>query len=403
MTVRTFPRWSDFAPLLRPRRIDPNPVRRRLAAAQTIGDLRVLARRRAPRAIFDYVDGGADREITLRRARRLFRAVEFLPQTLQGIDEVDLSTTFLGQPAAVPYVFSPTGVNRLMHEAGEIAVARSAARFGVPYGLSMVATTSPEDVATAAGDGVRWFSLSPSRNRAARQVTLDRVRAAGFGGLIAVVDTAAPGARLRDGYHGLTIPPQVTLRTFVDGALHPAWWWDFLTTPPLSFPAFGGHGGTVKEMSAQLSDPGASLADFAWLREQWDGPLLVKGILTPAEAFRYAEAGADAVVLSSHGGRQLDQVPVPLRMLPEVVEAVGGRAEVYVDTGVTHGADIAAALALGARGVFIGRAYLYGLMAAGEAGVDRVNEILREQLLRTLRLLGVGSVGELGPQHVRLP
>lgn len=403
MTERRFPRWSELAPLLHPRPFEPSPTRRRLAAAYTVGDLRAIARRRTPRAIFDYVDGGAEHEITLRRARQLFRRLEFQPSILRDVSVVDLSTTLLGRPVAAPYVFSPTGVTRLMHHTGEIAVSRSAARFGVPYTLSTVGTTSPEDLATAVPHGRNWFGFHVWKDRGASLELLERADAAGYEALVVVVDAPVPGARLRDSHHGFTIPPRITPKTVLDGALHPSWWFNFLTTEPLSFPSLTGPGGSVEQLSTRLADPRVTIEDLEWIRSKWAGPVVVKGIGTVADARRVVDVGADAIVLSTHGGRQLDQAPLPLRVLPDAVVAVGNRAEIYLDTGVTCGADVVAALALGARAVFLGRAYLYGLMAGGEAGVDRVHQILVAEIRRTLQLLGVRSVGELTAAHVRLP
>jgi L-lactate dehydrogenase (cytochrome) len=404
MTTRRLPRPRELAPLLRPAAIDLDGTRRRLAGAHTIEDLRRLAARRVPRAIFDYVDGGSEYEVTLGRSRRLFRELELVPSVLRGVEDVDTSRTLLGRPAALPLVYTPTGVTRVMHHEGERAVARSAARLGIPYGLSLISTTSMEDVAAAAPGGRNWLGTGVPRDREFAARILDRAQAAGYEALVVYVDAPTPGARLRDRYNGLTIPPRPTLRTIADGALHPAWWFDLFTTDPIAFPNVDvPAGGSVHQISSQLGNPAATIDDFAWLASRWDGPVLAKGLATAADARRLVDAGATAVVLSTHGGRQLDQGPLPLRALPEVVAEVGGEAEIFVDTGVLHGADVVAAVALGATGVFVGRAYLYGLMAGGERGVDRVGAILAEQVARVMRLLGVRSLDELGAGHVRLP
>ncbi|HEY0188765.1 MAG TPA: alpha-hydroxy acid oxidase [Cellulomonas sp.] len=404
MPARRLPRPRELAPLLRPAPVDLHPTRRRLAAAHTVEDLRRLAARRVPRAIFDYVDGGSEYEVTLRRSRRLFRAVELVPSVLQGVTEVDTSRSVLGRRAALPWVYTPTGVTRVMHHEGERAVARSAARLGMPYGLSLISTTSIEDVAAAAPDGRNWLGVGVLADRDRARRVLDRARAAGYEALVVYVDAPTPGARLKDRYNGLTIPPRPTLKTIADGALHPAWWFDLFTTEPIAFPNVDvPAGGSVHQISSQLGNPAATLDDFAWLAAQWDGPVIGKGVVTPRDARRLVDAGASGIVLSTHGGRQLDQGPLPLRVLPEVVAEVGDQAEVFIDTGVLHGADVVTAVALGATGVFLGRAYLYGLMAGGERGVDRVGQILTEQVVRVLRLLGVRSLDELTPEHVRLP
>lgn len=395
--------WSELRPLLRLRPPVLDPVERRLSRAYTVRDLRTIARGRTPRSVFDYVDGAAEAEVSIRRARRALRDVEFQPTVLRDVGEVDLTTTLLGRPAAAPFVYAPTGFTRLMQHEGEPAVARSAARTGIPYTLSTMGTTSVEDLAAAAPDARRWFQLYVWKDRAASTELLDRARAAGYEALVVTVDVPVGGARLRDDRNGFSIPPSLTPRTILDGALHPSWWIGFLTTEPLRFASLDAWQGTIEQLAAHMFDPTVGVEDLAWVREHWDGPLVVKGVQTVADARRVVDAGADAVVLSNHGGRQLDRAPVPLLLVPETVQAVGDRAEVYVDTGFSNGGDIVAAVAHGARAVLLGRAYLYGLMAGGERGVDRVGRILTTEIARTLRLLGVRSLAELTPEHVRLP
>ncbi len=290
----------------------------------------------------------------------------------------------------------------MMHQAGEPAVARVAARRGIPYALSTMGTTSPADVATAAPDGRHWFQLYVWRDRSAAEELVAQARAAGFEALILTVDVPVAGARHRDARNGLTVPPALSLRTIADMALHPAWWLDVLTTEPLRFASLEEWPGTVAELLDALFDPTMTLDDLEWVRSVWDGPLVVKGVQTVADARRVAGAGADVVYLSNHGGRQLDRAPVPLRLLPDVRDALGSDAEIWLDTGVTSGADVVAGMALGADLVLVGRAYLYGLMAGGERGVDRAAEILTTEAARTMQLLGVRSVGDLGPEHIRL-
>ncbi len=390
-------------PLLRPRRTALNATDRRLAGAASIADLRVLARRRAPRAVFDYTDGAAGDEFALRRSRQVYERLEFIPQVLQDVSAVDTSTVILGRPAAAPFGFGPTGFTRMMHTEGEPAVARVAERAGVPYALSTMGTTSIEDLAAAAPDGRRWFQLYLWRDREASRDFVARAQACGYEALMLTVDTPVPGPRLRDVRNGLTIPPSLSLKTFAEGALHPAWWFDFLTTEPLEFASLRHSEGTLAELVARLFDPAASIADLAWLRSIWSGPLIVKGILNAADARTVVDDGADAVVVSNHGGRQLDRAATTLEALPSVVDAVGDRAEVYVDGGIMSGSDIVAAVALGAKAALVGRAYLYGLMAGGERGVDRAAEILSKEVKRTMQLLGARTVADLGPQHVKLP
>jgi L-lactate dehydrogenase (cytochrome) len=379
-----------------------NAIDRRLAGVASIGDLRVLARRRAPRAVSDYVDGGAGDELALRRSREAFQRVEFSPQALQDVSGVDTSTVILGRRATVPFVFAPTGFTRMMHTDGESAVARVAERVGIPYALSTMGTTSIEDLSAAAPGGRHWFQLYLWRDRAASRDFVARAAAAGYEALVLTVDTPIAGPRLRDVRNGLTIPPSLSLKTFAEGALHPAWWFDLVTTEPLEFASLTRFEGTVAELSGRLFDPAATMADLAWLRSIWDGPLVVKGILTAADARAVVDAGADGVVVSNHGGRQLDRALTPLEALPAVVDAVADRVEVYVDGGVRSGSDVVAAVAFGATAVLVGRAYLYGLMAGGERGVGRAADILVQEVASTLALLGVPKVSDLRPHHVRL-
>ncbi|HZV25204.1 MAG TPA: alpha-hydroxy acid oxidase, partial [Acidothermaceae bacterium] len=349
MTDRQVPKWRELKPLLRAKPFDPNPTRRRLAAALTIADLRLIARRRTPRSVFDYTDGAAGDEISLRRARTLFRDVEFQPSILRDVSGADMTTRMLGKPSALPFAFAPTGFTRLMHHEGERAVVRVAARRDIPYALSTMGTTSIEDVAAAAPDARKWFQLYVWRDRAAAEDLMNRAKAAGFEALILTVDVPVAGPRLRDTRNGFSIPPALTAKTVIDAATHPAWWLNLLSTPPLTFASLTESGGTVAELIDTLFDPSMTIADLEWLRSFWDGPLIIKGIQTVDDARRVVDAGADAVVLSNHGGRQLDKAPVPLRLIPDVLDAVGDRTEVWTDTGIMAGADIVAAIALGAR------------------------------------------------------
>lgn len=403
MSDRQIPKWSELKPLLRPRRIEVNPTRRRLGRALTIGDLRLVARRRTPRAVFDYTDGAAEGEVSLRRARELFGALEFNPSILHDVAATDTTTTILGRPSALPFTFAPTGFTRMMNHEGERAVARVAERIGVPYALSTLGTTSIEDVALVAPNARKWFQLYVWRDRAAGEDLMTRAKAAGFEALVLTVDVPVAGARLRDARNGFSIPPALTVKTIVGAAMHPAWWINLLSTKPLSFASLSAWDGTVGELIDSLFDPSMTIADLEWLRSFWDGPLIIKGIQTVSDARRVVDAGADAIVLSNHGGRQLDRAPVPLRLVPDVLDAVGDRAEVFLDTGIMNGADIVAAMALGANATMIGRAYLYGLMAGGERGVERASQILTAEIRRTMQLLGARTIDDLSPQHVKLP
>lgn len=399
---RQLPKWRELKPLLRTKPVKLNPTARRLSRAFTVDDLRTIGRRRTPRSVFDYTDGAAESEISLRRAREPFRDIEFNPSVLRDVGELDTTTTMLGRPSALPFSFAPTGFTRMMNHEGECAVARVAARHGIPYALSTLGTTSIEDVAAAAPTGCNWFQLYVWRDRGAGEDLMRRAKQAGFEALILTVDAPVAGARLRDLRNGFTIPPTLTAKTVLDAASHPGWWINLLTTPPLTFASLRSWEGTVAELMNSLFDPTMTIADLEWVRGCWDGPLILKGIQTVDDARRVVDAGADAVVLSNHGGRQLDRAPAPLRLLPDVVAAVGGRAEIWVDTGIMTGADIVAALALGANATMVGRAYLYGLMAGGERGVDRAAQILSTEIRRTMQLLGVRTISELTPRHVKL-
>ena len=388
--------------MLRPRPLQRDLTARRLAGATSIADLRRIARARTPRAVFDYTDGAAGDEISIGRSRAAFARVELVPSVLRDVSVVDMSTTLLGRRSALPFAFAPTGFTRMMNHEGEPAVVRVAERTGIPYALSTVGTTSLEDVAAAAPEARRWFQLYLWRDRDAGRDFITRAQAAGYEALVLTVDTPVAGARLRDVRNGLTIPPALTARTFIDGAMHPAWWFNLLTTRPLEFASLRSWDGTVADMINAMFDPTATIEDVKWLRDAWPGSLVVKGIQSADDARAVVDAGADAVVVSNHGGRQLDRAPVPLEQLPAVVKAVGDRAEVYLDGGVMSGTDVVAAVALGARAALVGRAYLYGLMAGGERGVQRAADILTAEVQRTMQLLGVTSVAELTPDRVRL-
>jgi L-lactate dehydrogenase (cytochrome) len=401
VTERRLPRWSELRPLLAPRAPELDPTARRLARAASVSDLRAIARRRAPRAVFDYADGAADTEIGLRRSREAFARVELIPRALRDVSSVDPSTTIFGRPASLPLAFAPTGFTRLFHHEGERAVARVAERVGIPSGLSTVGTVTPEDLAAAAPTTSKWFQLYMWPDRDASAELIARAQAAGFHVLALTVDVPVAGSRLRDVHNGLVFPPRPTLRTLGDMALHPAWWMNMLTTEPLRFASLKTPPTTVARV-ASLFDANLSPDDVTWLRGLWNGPLVVKGILTADDARLAIDAGADGVVVSSHGSRQLDLSPTPLEVLPEIVDAVGDRAEVFLDSGILSGADVVAAVAMGARACLVARAYCYGLMAGGERGVQHAHDLLRAEIVRTMALLGVSSVDDLTPDRVRL-
>ena len=409
MVKRQFPRPKDLATLMRFKTPTLNAKKRRLDAALTIADLRAIAKRRTPTAAFDYTDGSAEQEISLARARQAFEDIEFSPSILRGMSDVDTSSTILGGPSALPFAIAPTGFTRLMQTEGEIAGAGAAGAAGIPFTLSTLGTSSIEAVKAANPGGRNWFQLYVMRDREISYELVRRAAAAGFDTLHFTVDTPVAGARLRDKRNGFSIPPQLTAATILDALPRPWWWWDFLTTPKLEFASLSSTGGTVGELLDAAMDPTISFADLDVIRGMWPGKLVVKGVQSVRDAARLADLGVDGILLSNHGGRQLDRAPIPFHLLPDVVRELrgpkGGRArnnavEIGVDTGIMSGADIVACIALGADFTMIGRAYLYGLMAGGRAGVDRTVAILRDQIVRTMKLLGVASLEELGPQHV---
>jgi L-lactate dehydrogenase (cytochrome) len=398
---RRVPSPKDLAQLLRFRKIIFSSRKRRLTRALTIYDLRDIAKRRTPQAPFDYTDGGADTESSLTRARAAYEKLEFQPKILLNVKDVDLSVQMLGKKMSMPLGIAPTGFTRMMQTEGEYAGACAASDAGIPFTLSTMGTRSIEDVAKAAPTGRNWFQLYMWKDRDRSMALVDRAKAAGFDTLVLTVDVPVAGARLRDVRNGMTIPPSLTSKTILNAIPRPAWWINFLTTDPLKFASLDSWNGTVAELLDSMFDPTVTFEDLKWIRGQWKGNLVVKGIQNVDDAVMSIDSGADAIILSNHGGRQLDRAPVPLHLLPEVIKAVGNKAEVHVDTGIMHGADVVAALASGAKFTWIGRAYLYGLMAGGKPGVDRTLEILRTQITRTMKLLGARTVAELNPDHVR--
>ena len=399
---RRLPRAHDLAPLLQFRKPVLSPRRRRLEKALTIDDLRRVAKRRTPKAAFDYTDGAADAEVTLARARQAFADVEFVPSILHDVSKADTTREVLGRTSSLPFGIAPTGFTRMMHAEGERAGASAAGAAGIPFTLSTMGTTTIEDVAAANPSGRNWFQLYLWNDRDRSMDLVDRAARAGYDTLLVTVDVPVAGARLRDTRNGMTIPPTLTPRTVLDALPRPAWWWNFLTTEPLAFASLSSWSGSVAELIDTMFDPTVTYDDLAWIRRHWTGKLVVKGVQSVADARRTTDAGADAVLLSNHGGRQLDRAPVPFRLLPDVVREVGSDTEVWLDTGIMSGQDVVASVAHGARFTLIGRAYLYGLMAGGREGVDRTIAILQGQIERTMRLLGVTSLDELEPGHVRL-
>ncbi|OBH88430.1 alpha-hydroxy acid oxidase [Mycobacterium sp. E2733] len=397
---RRVPKVRDLAPLIQFKRPRFDATKRRLDTAHTIHDLRHIAKRRTPRAAFDYTDGAAEDELSIGRAREAFRDIEFHPTILRDVSNVTAGWNVLGQPVVLPFAIAPTGFTRLMHTEGEMAGAAAAAKAGIPFSLSTLGTTAIEDLVTAVPQGRKWFQLYMWRDRERSMALVQRAADAGFDTLLATVDVPVSGARLRDNRNGMTIPPTLTLRTVLDAVPHPKWWFDLLTTEPLAFASLDRWPGTVAEYLSTMFDPSLTFDDLEWIKARWPGKLVVKGIQTLDDARAVVDRGVDGIVLSNHGGRQLDRAPVPFHLLPSVSREVGKHTEILLDTGIMSGADIVAAIALGARCTLVGRAYLYGLMAGGEPGVARAIEILAEGVIRTMRLLGVTCLEELSPRHV---
>ena len=387
--------------VIRFERIETDPVERRLRRAASVADLRRIAKRRLPGGVFDYIDGAAEDERTLAGNQAAFADVGFRPRVLRGLEQVDVGSTMLGRPVAYPLALAPTGFTRIADPEGELAVARAAAGAGLPYTLSTLSTRSIEEVREVSA-GRLWFQVYAWRDRALVKEMIDRAAAARYEALVLTVDTAVFGRRERDVRHGFSLPPAIGPRTIVDGALHPAWTWAFVCSEPIRFANVVGRDVGDGASPVTLSDyintqfyPSLSWGDVDWLRTVWDGPIVLKGVQTVDDAVLAAERGVEAIALSNHGGRQLDGAPAAFSLVAPVADAVGGRIEILCDGGVRRGSDIVKAVAAGATGAMAGRAYLYALGAAGERGVDRVLEWFRNDVARTMTLLGVGRVADL--------
>ena len=398
---RQFPKPSELAPLLQFSLPTLRRKKRRLEQAYTIWDLRDIAKRRTPKGPFDYTDGSAESEVSLERARQAFRDLEFIPSILKDVSTADLTRKSLGETFAMPVGIAPTGFTRMMQTEGEIAGARAAEKYGIPFTLSTLGTTTIEDVVAAAPGGRNWFQLYMWKDREGSMALVERAKRAGVKNLMLTVDVPAAGQRIRDYRNGLTVPPRLTAGTVINALPRPAWWINFLTTPSIEFASMKNWEGTVGELLDYMFDPTMTWEDLKWIRQQWDGTLTVKGIQNLEDAKMAAKLGADAILLSNHGGRQLDRAPVMLHLLSDIKKEFKKDYEIHIDTGIMHGADVLAAIALGAQYTYVGRAYLYGLMAGGQDGVERALEIMRTQMVRNMKLLGVNSLDELTPKHVR--
>ena len=388
---------DEIRQLIRMAPVEPDRVRRQLARCQSIDDLRLAARRGLPRSVFDYIDGAADEEVSLAANRAAFRRYRFVPRMLHDVGTISLATQVLGADLRAPIGLAPTGYTGIVNPAGEIAVARAAARHGVPYVLSTVGTTTIEDFAAVPGSP-RWFQLYILRDRALTWSLVERAAAAGLPVLEVTLDTQVPGKRLRDIRNGFTIPPTLTLTTLADIGVHFRYWTEMVTHPAPSFvniaASVEGGPATLADLS-ELFDPALTWDDLADLRARWPGKLLVKGPLSPGDAARAVAAGADGIHLSNHGGRQLDRAVAPVELIRPVRERVGADITIVADSGIRHGADALIALAFGADLCMVGRPYMYGLAAGGELGVSRVLELLTAQLRRTMQLCGVRTLAEL--------
>ncbi len=396
--------------VVRLRRPEFNRTHRRLRSAANVDDLRRMARRRLPGGVFDYIDGGAEDELTMRANVDAFRSATFRPRVLRDMATIDTSSTLLGRPLAFPFVVAPTGFTRIADPEGELAVVRAAGRAGVPFTLSTMGTRSIEECASVAGPGARlWFQVYTWRDRDRVQALVERAAEAGFEAIVLTVDTAVLGRRERDVRRGFTLPPEIGPDTFLEGILHPGWTWRFLRSDPIRFSSAEGTGAgdgsdavSLAEYMVRQFDPGLSWRDVEWLQSIWSGPIILKGIQTVADARLAVDAGVQAIALSNHGGRQLDGAPTPFGLVPEVVEAVGGEVEVICDGGIRRGGDIVKACALGADAVMTGRPHLYALGAAGEAGVDHMLGLMRSGMERTMALVGSATVAGLDPALVDL-
>ena len=402
------PRRERFGSLrlLRFRSPELRPNRRRLRKGVSVADLRSVARRRLPRGVFDYIDGGAEDELTLSSNAEAFRRLTFRPRVLRDVGEVDTSSTLLGKAMPFPLVLAPTGFTRIADPAGELAVARAADRVGLPYALSTLGTRSIEEVA-AVSSGRLWFQVYVWKDRELVAEMVQRAAASGYEALCLTVDTAVLGKRERDVRRGFTLPPKLGLSTVFDGIAHPGWTWQFIRSEPIVFANVAGRSVgdgaeavSLAEYVGRQFDPGLSWKDVTWLRSLWKGPIVLKGIQTVDDAMIAADEGIEAIALSNHGGRQLDSAPAPIDLLPAVADAVRDRVEIICDGGVRRGSDIVKAVALGATACMSGRAYLYGLGAAGEAGVDQVLELLSSEMRRTMALIGCSSVADLDRDYV---
>ena len=378
---------------------------RKLKSVVNLAEMRNLAKKRVPKAVFDYVDGGANDELAYVRSQEIYSRVEFKARVLRDVSKIDLTCDVLGQKTALPLIFAPTGYTRMMHYQGEVMVAKICEENNLIYNLSTMGTTSSEEIGNQVPGVRRWFQLYLWRDRDQSLKFIEEAKKAGFEGLMLTVDTAVGGIKWRDMRNGLTVPPKIGFKTFFDMALKPKWWFNLLTTAPLEFATFRNFNKPLSEIAATVFDPAVTFEDVKWLRSVWQGKLIIKGIQSVADAAELKKIGVDAIVLSNHGGRQLDRSVVPLELLPKVRSEIGVKGsgpQIYIDGAIMSGADVLAAIALGADAVLIGRAYLYGAMAAGKSGVKKVVEMFRFEMETALKLMGAKNLSELAPDFVNI-
>lgn len=401
-STRKFPSLPYFWSLIEWTIPSLNPYKGRLQRAQNIQDLALIAKKRTPKVVFDYVEGGAVDEIAYSRTRDAFSRIEFNSKVLRDVSKIDTTTKILGKSVDIPICFAPTGYTRLMHHVGEPAVANVAASKNLIYALSTMGTTSPAELAAAVPNSRRWFQLYIMKNRSDSLAVIKQARDSGFETLVLTVDTPVAGLRYRDNRNGLTVPPKIRINTVFAIARKPIWWLNLFTTGKLEFAAFRGWDKPLSQLAGLIFDPATTIKDITWLRSVWKGPIVVKGIQSVEDAKAVAKLGVQGIILSNHGGRQFDRGPIPLEILPDVVKAVGNKVEVYIDGGVMSGLDALGAIALGAKAVFIGRAYLYGAMANGEAGVEQVIELMRREFENGMALTGSSNISEVHKTGARI-
>ena len=402
---RQFPRWKNIKPLLG-WSLPKDPLAdRKLKKVVNLAEMRLLSKKRVPKAVFDYVDGGANDELAYARSQEIYSRVEFKAKVLRDVSKIDLTANIVGQKSALPIIFAPTGYTRMMHYQGEVMVAKVCEENNLVYNLSTMGTTSSKEIGDQVPNVRRWFQLYLWRDRSQSLKFIEEAQVAGFEGLMLTVDTAVGGIKWRDMRNGLTVPPKIGLKTFFDMALKPKWWFNLLTTAPLEFATFRNFNKPLSEIAAKVFDPAVTFEDVKWLRSVWKGKLIIKGIQTVSDAVELKNIGVDAIVLSNHGGRQLDRSVVPLELLPQVRSAIGAKGngpQIFIDGAIMSGADVLAAIALGADAVLIGRAYLYGAMAAGKKGVEKVVEMLRFEMETAMKLLGAKDLSELNLDFVNI-